>query len=287
MTAIIIIVIIALFVAISSFIASTGKVIDKRRKRLKFVTNRGWIIIGLNIGVIILSVLQYNFNERDLKKKDEEAQAKQEKRDSTLKASYDSSLFVLKRKFDTSNIITVSTVSQTLGKYGYMLDSSNKVLSKLIKDSSKVKVISGNDPVFQICSPDGIRVDSSKNGKQYFEVNFCSIDASSTAFNINCTVVLSDLFGNLRYLNTFSPITSSIQIATGYAQTAYFELNNSEKYDALYIFVNGTYKNLDKTKQFNINTIYSYNLKTAFFGSLNGKTRDNIYNFIKQHTNGF
>ena len=58
MHGILIIIGIALFVAFSSFVSSTGKLIDKRWKGLKIVTPRGWFIIALNFGVIILSVLQ-------------------------------------------------------------------------------------------------------------------------------------------------------------------------------------------------------------------------------------
>ena len=80
-------------------------------------------------------------------KKETEANKKQLFRDSILKSNYDSSLYVLKNKFDSSNITTVVTISQTLGKYGYLFDSAQNKLIKLIKGSSKTRVIEKDDPV--------------------------------------------------------------------------------------------------------------------------------------------
>ncbi len=174
MTGILIIIGIALLIAFSSFISTVGKLLDRRRKGINIVTKRGWIIIALNFGVIILSVMQYFFNEDDLKQKDNEATKKQIMRDSILKSNYDSSLYVLKNKFDTSNLNTVSTISQTLGKYGYLFDSAQKRLVKIISDSSKTKIIVQEDPILSICSFEGIKLTKTENALNYFDLLFCS-----------------------------------------------------------------------------------------------------------------
>ena len=282
MTAIFIIIGIALLVALSSFISSVGKLLDRRRKGINIVTKRGWLIISLNFGIIILSALQYFFNEKDLKQKDYEATKKQTLRDSVLKSNYDSSLYVLKNKFDTSNINTVSTISQTLGKYGYLFDSAQKRLVKIIRDSSKTKIIVQQDPILSICSFEGIKLTKTENGLNYFDLLFCSEGSGCTGFNINIAIVLSDTIpsNNYFYFKDNLKLRDQVQIAKDAAYVQHFNFSDKIIFKFLYIYVTGTYTNIDRSKSYKIDDIYYYNKIGKTVGLTEGETRKNIIKYI-------
>src|ERR1035437_4288503 len=285
MTGILIIIGIALIIAISSFISSTGKLLDRRKKGLKIITKRGWSLITLNFGVIILSVAQYYLNENELNQKDIEASNKQAIRDSILKSNYDSSLYVLKNKFDTSNINIVSTISQTLGKYGYLLDSAQKRLVKIIKDSSKTKIITQEDPILSICSFEGIKLIKIENGIYYFNLLFCSEGAGCTGFNVNASIVLSDSIPSISflYLKDNLVLTDELQIPKDAAYLMHFNLSEKLKFNLLYVYVNGTYTNIERTKTYKIDAAYYYNKIFKTYGMVAGETRKNIIDYIEKN----
>lgn len=282
MTAIFIIIGIALLVALSSFISSVGKLLDRRRKGIKIVTKRGWLIISLNFGIIILSAFQYFFSEKDLKQKDYEATKKQTLRDSVLKSNYDSSLYVLKNKFDTSNINTVSTISQTLGKYGYLFDSAQKRLVKIIRDSSKTKIIVQEDPILSICSFEGIKLTKTENGLNYFDLLFCSEGSGCTGFNINIAIVLSDTIpsNNYFYFKDNLKLRDKVQIAKDAAYVQHFNFSDNIIFKFLYVYVTGTYTNIDRSKTYKVDDIYYYNKIGKTIGLTEGETRKNIIKYI-------
>lgn len=285
MTGILIIIGIALLVAISSFISSVGKVLDRRRKGINIITKRGWIIIAVNLGVIILSVTQYFFNENDLKQKDKEATKKQTIRDSILKSNYDSSLYVLKNKFDTSNLYTIATISQTLGKYGYLFDSAQKRLVKIISDSSKTKIIVQADPIVSICSFEGIKLTKTENGLNYFDILLCSEEAGSTGFNINIFIVLSDSIpsNNYFYFKGNLKIRERVQIAKDAAYVQHFNFSDKILFSFLYVYVSGTYTNIDRSKSYKIDDIYYYNKVGHTSGMVEGETRNKIITYIERN----
>lgn len=282
MTAIFIIIGIAILVALSSFISSVGKLLDKRRKGIKIVTKRGWLIISINLGIIILSALQYFFSEKDLKQKDNEATRRQTLRDSVLQSNYDSSLYVLKSKFDTSNINTVSTISQTLGKYGYLFDSAQKRLVSIIKDSSKTRIIVQQDPILSICSFEGIKLTKTESSINYFDILFCSEIAGSTGFNINIAIVLSDTIpsNNYFYFKDNLKLRDQLQISKDAAYVQHFNFSDKLRFKYLYVYVTGTYTNIDRSKSYKIDDIYYYNKIGKTVGMVEGETRKSIITYI-------
>ena len=98
MFGVILIVCIAILASLTTFISSAGKIIDKRRKGLNYITRYGWFTISFNLTIIFLSIVQFVFNERELKKNQIASNIKQVKRDSISKSYYDSSLLVIKSK---------------------------------------------------------------------------------------------------------------------------------------------------------------------------------------------
>ena len=272
-------IIIAFLVAISALLSSIWEIIDREKKGLKYITKRGWIIIGLNASVIIFSVLQYNQNEIDVKQKEDEAKTEQTQRDSILRNRYDSSLYVMKQKYDSSHANIIRTLASALGQYGYKLDSSNQKLEKLIKDSAKTKVILPNDPVLTLCS-NGIRLIDTTDNKHHYGISFCSNDAGCTDFKIKIYVVLFDTINNYSYAGLYD-FPSDSQIPKDIKYELYFDITDNLIYTKLYFLVKGTYKNIERTKTYPTNIMYYYNRLGNTSGVITGETRASIIEYLR------
>jgi len=271
--------IIAALVAISALLSSIWDIVDKEKRGLKAITKKGRIIILLNLSVIIISVLQYNQNEIDVKQKEDEAKTEQIQRDSILRDGYDSSLYIMKQKYDSSHENIVRTIASALGEYGFRLDSSNQKLERLIKDSSKTKIILPNDPVLQVCTNRGIEIIDTTSNKHKYQIRFCSKDAGSANFKIKLDFVLADSIANYDYIGShYFPQEAQISQDTEYS--LFFDVSNNLNYSFLYILVNGTYSNIERTKSYPTDILYYYNRLGNTQGMITGKTRDSIIKFI-------
>lgn len=142
----IIICVLAVLSNIETIFFETGPFYDQSQSNIKKLTKRGRAIL-LSIVIISLTIWQNKNQENNDKAKDDKAQIDQNKRDSIQRAAYDSSVHLMqkdyansidtmKQKFDTSNDRTTTIITETLGKYGYSLDSSNRMLVKGVRDSS-------------------------------------------------------------------------------------------------------------------------------------------------------
>jgi hypothetical protein len=279
-------VVIAFFAAASSFLAATGEIINRERKGLKTITARGWILLGINLFIILFSVFQYRQNEIDVNEKEEAANTKQLQRDSVLRILYDSSLYVMKQKYDSSHTKIVLTIANALGKYGYRLDSSNQTLVKLIRDSSKTRVILPNDPVLVLCFPNGIKLIDQENERRHYEVSVCSQDAGSSQFDITCFVVIADTLGNLLYKGKIEEfVPSNVQIPTNLSYVRQLDIQMDRPYSTLYLFIKGKYKNMDGTKSYPVSVIYYYNNNGNTSGMITGKTALSIIECVNRATN--
>jgi len=283
MESIIIIILITAFLALSSII-TTSNVFKSEEKGFKKFTKTGYFIIVVNICIIILTVFQYSINKKELIKSEKNAVKKQNYKDSILRLRYDSALFVMKKKYDTTNIKTISVVTELLAIYGFKLDSSNQKLQKIIKGSSKTLVVLPNDPVLQICGKDGIVLNRYKNNKYYFDVNLCSKDASCTNFGLFCPVVLEDSTNKL-LLFTELKIPSDYKIASDDHVKLYLTIPNNYKFNFIYILISGNYKNTDYSKSYSVNDLYYYNSKGHTYGLMGGDTKKRIISFIKKEIN--
>jgi len=277
-------IIIAFLVAVSSLLSSTSDVIDKTKKGIKSVTKKGWILLVLNLSIIIFSVLQYRQNDIEVKQKENEANYKQIQRDSLLRNQYDSSLYIMKQKYDSSHLNIVRTIANALGMYGFKLDSSNQRLEKLIKDSSKTRIIMPDDPVLIICPDGGIKLVDSKLNSHHYKIDFCSQTAGSSQFEIKCRVVLSDSMNSYTYAGSFD-MPSDLQIPKDMVNSEFFDIVNNQSYSFLYILVKGKYKNIDGTKSFQVNTLYYYNRYGNTSGMITGDTRRAIINYLDSSHN--
>jgi hypothetical protein len=140
-----------LLVLFSLFIATKSIVTDDRLKDYKRLTKYARALLVIDVIMLCILIGQHYHNKFRAIIKEQEYQIKQNTRDSLVKVRYDSLLFVMKSTYDADNIKTITTVADVLGKYGYKLDTANRRLVSILKESPKTKVIRSNDPVLS-CS---------------------------------------------------------------------------------------------------------------------------------------
>jgi hypothetical protein len=264
-------------------------IVDNRRKWYRCIKIKGWVVIAAALLLTIFPLIQKTLQDNK-EEKDSITRKKQEYiRDSTLKAKYDSSLIVsvigIKEKFDTSINHQTLILSKTLGEYGLALDSANGKIVKMVRDSSKTRIVESISPILAINTEDGtggIFITQSAPPKYAFGFEILSFDASSTDFNIESKIVAADsLLNSFYFAKAIKILQNTDFISANASSVIYMDLYLPS--DSYYLLINlkGDYKNSDKSKQFNIDDLYYYNFKNKRTGRLgpNGKTAFN--NFVK------
>ncbi len=243
---------------------------------------RGWCILGLSILILGLTWLQNSLNE-----------AQQDRKEKNQKQSFDSSLIVLNNQFEANNRKTILSITRTqteiLGKYGYKLDSANNKLVSVVRDSSKTKVYLENKPVFTLCNDTGISFKEETTKAYSLNVSFCSYDAGSFGHKLTWQAVYSDSLNQLyiapqgkidNYFNKDFKMQKNSAFSAGLNIQ---KIANSLLISTLYLYIKGVYYNIDKTKSYNVDELYYFDIKTKKFGIIMSDEREKIVKFINKN----
>jgi|ERR1035437_1143514 hypothetical protein len=174
------IIIVLNFVTFSiAFITATNKISDNRKNKLKWLNNRGWLVVICGVILIVLPALQYWLNLQADQKKEKYIQLEQNKKDSITNATNEAN----KNKI-------IITFTEALRKYGLKYDSSQKVIAKLVRDSANkiTTIINANEPDLDFCPGKGIQLTNKANDTFNLKVNICSL--VGTSYNINLSLNL-------------------------------------------------------------------------------------------------
>jgi len=106
----------------------TGKIHDGRRRWLRGLTTRGWIICMAFFATIIVTYLKDLQADKDEASKIQQAEIDKHKDDS-----------ISRRWNDERNAETVRAFTLTLAKYGMKYDSAENVIKKITQHPSKNK----------------------------------------------------------------------------------------------------------------------------------------------------
>ncbi len=271
---IILIILLSILLSISTFLSTKG-LIDNRYKWFNKIQSRGWWLISINVLILIILIVQYFWNEHKSNLKDIKFNERQELRDGILKERYDSSLLEVKSKFDKSNIEVITTVSDVLGKYGYKLDSTNRLV-KVLNNSSKMS----NDPILYCNS---IKFHSKRGENSYYEFSIASSDAGSTGFNIRFYIIGQDKTNKYWFIGSESFMGKENKMFKDSEEPLLVGIRNDSLYSVLYFRLIGTYMNIDKTKNYSIDEVTSYRIDDKSFSLEPKYMRDYIINFIKKY----
>lgn len=262
--------------ALVSFIPSIGKPYDNsnRVRGFKRMRPKGWWMAGLTALILLLTYVQYELNEKQ-----------QDEKESKLKQSFDSSLTAISQLSALNNRQTIVAVAKTqsdaLGKYGYKLDSTRNILVKVVRDSSKTKVIVTDDPILTLCNGEEITKTSQRNDTSSYQINFCSRMASSAGFKIDTYCVLADsIQKSFFYIGKFNFLPSFLTMVKNEGTSQIFHIITNAPHTHICLYSIGTYTNTDQTKKFNIDIVYYYNLATKHTGILLGLDRQSVIDFV-------
>ena len=282
----IIILITALISGIGSFVSGVGKIVVKHKNGKRTLTKAGYVFLTCNIILVLLPPIQNWLQEKHNKKVEVSQQQEQDKREARQKYSYDSSLLVMKSKFDTSSQKSTLIISETLGKYGYKLDSSNKILKKTIGDSSKIRIKENANPILALSKEEdykGIILLKHESGLFHYRINFISYEAGSGSYSLKCSFVVLDSTKGLVYFLNDELLSITSKITKDGSESAFISVPDIYRYCYLYVWVRGKYKNVDGTKEYNIDDLNYNNKNGNVFGSVKGATRVNIIQEVKKY----
>ncbi|NOT52122.1 MAG: hypothetical protein HOP10_12690 [Chitinophagaceae bacterium] len=272
---------ISIITAIAQIISTSYDLKAPLQRGLSRITLAGWFFYICTGILAFMPAIQKAIQDSIDNNKEIEIAKSQEVRDARLRYSYDSSLVEMKKKFDT----TTSIVSETLGKYGYKLDSSNKTLINL-RDS--VKGIAGGDPILELYMEDfePIQlVEKLPNNKYKFKISITTHEVGCSNINIRYSFVVSDSF-HIYYTKSdnSTPVEPTMVFSPIYRLDSYhnFSFENSNPSN-LFLWINGTYKRLDGTGNFFINQVYAYYFTTKTVRLIRGETRKSVIAMIKQN----
>ena len=237
-------------------------------------TRAGYAFVILSAALVILPTILYVAQSRSDK-------AERDLRDSILRRSYDSSVTQIRKDFGDSNYRTLTVIGQTLAKYGYRLDTTEKRLTQMIHDSANMKTVLPDEPVLQMMTDQigpGFTFLKLENTINHYRISFSSADGASCCFAIKMSTVVEDTVskayvykGPVRF-----PLTDNDALNKNASQPFTFMIDDNNPYDYLFLWVRGTYKDRNGKNTYTIDRVY-YNRKLPnSFGSMQGDTRNRV-----------
>jgi hypothetical protein len=201
-----------------------------------------------------------------------------EKKDSTLQEKYS-------HRLESSNTSNLKTYTKILAEYGLHVDSINNRLVKVIKDSNNKYA---ENPFFSLCvaslgetSPIVFRRDSVN--KAILSIRFCSQKYPSFNMNVNCCIIALN-HTNLTLLANMPILNREAALAADASRTVHFSLKNYQpSMDKLFIYLKGSYNNVDGKSYPYKGTIYVYDLITGTFKGIaaGGLEETVVNNYLK------
>lgn len=275
----ILVALIAICSALAGVVPSTGRITDNRKKFPKNINPRGWFTFFCLSIVVTATITQLIVS----KEKEKHAQIEQVKKDSINKVVYNQALTDMKMKYDTSNLKTITTITETLGKYGYKLDSSSNRLVKILRDSTRSKVVESVSPTLSLCPGD----DPIKYEKVDYEtikvvVKLCSIGSGSTNFKVNYDFIFETTSGKF-HVSTFNDfLPKDLRLPYLVGEYKAFTFRTDEDVENIYVRLYGSYTNLEKNRIYKANDMYVYNVSSKVVSLPTKDNRAKVADLIEQ-----
>lgn len=274
------------------------KEIFKKRTSWR-LTKKGWIFLGIAFLTILFSWIQYNENIKSAKKfqnqlserdsinrlelriRDNQSRYEQRVRDSLSVEKIKIRDSLASAKVENGKNETILA----LAKYSLRYDSSQNVISKLIKDSARKTVIQPIDPVLGLCY-NGLSRKKSNSDSLVITIRKCAEMALCKDINIEIYFVVSldspllKKHSNFLFATKEKFIEKDGEMRAGEyrANDFYLYVKGASKIYYVFAWVVGTYKNSDKTKIFDIDKVYFLDTKANYTGNV--RDPEEIKSFI-------
>lgn len=315
MVGFIVLIIISLLPFISTYLTSPQDIfiedsgIKKRKEIFKKkaswkLTKKGKLYLVIAAFTILFAWIQYNENIKTAKSfRDELAMRDSINRTELRIRDYQSrrDLFVRdsinndeNRKRDSLSNDKVEkgkneTIS-SLAKYSLKYDSSQKLITRLIKDSAKKTIIQPIDPILRLCE-NGISKKKYDYDSLIITIRKCAAEAQCKNVNVDIYIIAStDSLLSLEKPNLLFAAKQKFIEPGGEMFAGEYRANNisfstkaTPRLFYVFAWVLGSYQNSDRTKTFNIDKMYFLDIKTNYMGIVS--TPDIIKSFVIK--NGF
>jgi hypothetical protein len=241
-----------------------GKMTDGRLN-FPHLTKKGKYLVTCCIATLIASIWLFIRIDND-------ENESQQKFENDLKIELKKANDSYNSKMDLSNKNTI----EILAKYGLKVDSSQKRIEKLVKDSTNIvtKIYNSEDPDFGMYNIETIKrtTDTLK-----IKLIFSSNDATSYKVNFKMDIAVIDLKGKLKViLRNFNTLAPNVTMNKNKGLSHEVSFSNPN-YHSIIFRLKGDYYKFDH-KRIILDKLYSYeiNKPTPTFGIPNNKRFDDI-----------
>lgn len=208
------------------------------------------MIIGLSIWQEIDDIKERKAAENEITKKDSASSKIQEKRDSLAHAR------LIQSKNETI---------EALAAYGLKYDTAQKRIEKLVRDSSRLTIIKGAEPLVKFCAADPISF-SKVNDLDSIEIKVCNDGAVSRNITIRLFLFVVkkdslDIYKSLEYLYELKAFITPFSMGPSEWRSANTKLKKEVENFHLFLLATGSYTNSDGSKTFLIDDAAFFDFK--------------------------
>lgn len=263
MTAYLLIIFTTLTSVVLLLLVPQEKFFNSQKRGISRFTWRTWFVIFLNILTLILSLRKQNIDNIEIKQKQEQIN-RLEKNDSLVKKQLDNFGF----QFDFNSQKLLKKIDSSLIYKSYSTSILNKVIQK---------------PQIDICRR-GIQVKFFDDTTISFNIPYCAL-TDENAYNVNLSSII--IYNNpvdYRILNSVPDVfPRNIVLTNEMGKAIEFKLSpiNLNRIDSIYLFVIGSYTNIDNTSTFLVKDIFKKSQITTEWVRLMGKEDSDIRKFLR------
>jgi hypothetical protein len=250
-----------------------GKLSDNRSQFPKNFTKRGWILVTLCFLTIIITISIFLLSEKE--NNANSVALKNAILETTNKASTKYS-----QQLDSNNKWTI----ELLAKYGLKYDSSQMLITKLIKDSSRKTIIQNEiNPTFDFSNEQGVQLVSKSIGVYKFNIISYSFESSTANLNAKVSAIIKLNDGTFKIVSNpiiYGTRNLNIPFKTYYAYE--MKLESIYDFEIVYFVLIGTYFNTLGTKKFELNSIRGIDLSQNKYIAPNSVDEEEIRKLLHQ-----
>jgi len=307
----IIITLFAFVTAIVAIVAAKEVIWDEKKPGWNKFNKRGYIVIICGVLMVFLPLIQFYFQNQLDEQKEANHTIQEAKHDSTLRAEYRISVSQIRREYQASesqirgeyqrsvlqirkdyssgNNQTLTVIGKTLAEYKLRLDTSERRVSQLIKDSANRTTVLPDQPVLMVLDGNrslGLKFLKTEQGLNYYTISFVSKDGGSCCYNLKISAVIEDSSDDAIYKGPVRVGLAPTDNLPKDGTTGWpFTIDDNIKYNRLVLWIRGTYSNRDDSHVYHFDEMI-YNLKlNNYGGDFVGVTKNQIIKFIEQNEN--
>lgn len=267
MTEVIIVVAIPILSIAISLLGSKGQgFFDQRRKWFRVVTKKGWWVILLNLIIISLVVIQFNYNEQRERRKDLLLSQEQARRDSLIQDG-----------IAKGNERTFEMLSIALAKQNLKLDTFQNTVSRISNKRNIIQTTPSPEPVVEVYVSKG----KNEKGDDLIIGKAWTSYAPATVDNLEYWLVGVDQKNKLELIR-YSGNLKNHEIKKDDTIYNYTVINNLTKYEGVAVYFKGNYSSRTSGKKFPIEVAQYYNRQMDISYPLADDLRNNIKTFLNQ-----